>query len=123
LFVWNVEEKTCCYSKALKIVFSSPGKKETPRYKINLLLLFGVTFAVIPRPTVSVLLATCMGSAESLFRRNLWSTNHRMAWVGRDPKDIKCQPCSHRQGNQPPDLAQDKVAQGPIQSSMHIGHS
>jgi len=41
-----------------------------------------------------------------------------MAWVGRNPRVIKFQTRCHRQGHQPPDVALDQDAQGPIQPGL-----
>jgi len=48
-----------------------------------------------------------------LFPVDLKSQNHRMAWVGRDPKDHPTPTPHHRQGHQPPDVVLDQAAQGP----------
>jgi len=46
------------------------------------------------------------------------SQNHRLAWVGRDPKDHPVPNLGHRQGQQPPYLVLDEAAQGPIQPGL-----
>jgi len=46
------------------------------------------------------------------------SQNHRMAWVGKDPKDHQIPSPLSWQGHHPEDLVVDQVAQGPIQVGL-----